>query len=57
MKDIEDVKQETYNRLVDIGYDREQVATLVNSFWKIIKRNWQGDPTIIITNEGQEIFL
>lgn len=57
VKTIEDVKQETYDRLVEMGYDREIITPLVNSFWKIIKRNWQGEPTIILTDEGQEIYL
>jgi hypothetical protein len=53
---IEQVKKDTYKRLVDMGYKPETVQKVVNSFWKVI-RTYNGKPTAVLTYDGQEIYL
>lgn len=54
--EIEQVKEDTYNRLVNLGYDPAAVTKLVNSFWKVIG-HFGGKPSKVITVYGQEIYL
>ena len=56
MKDIEQVKRETAERLIAMGYNKKAVQKVVNSFWKVI--GWyNGEPTRVLTVDGQEIYL
>lgn len=54
--EIEQVKEATYNRLIGMGYDPAAVSKLVNSFWKVT-RYFNGEPSMVITEDGQEIYL
>lgn len=56
MTEIEQVKRETYKRLINMGYTPATVANVVNSFWKVTKY-YNGKPSMVITTEGQEIYL
>lgn len=56
MKNIEMVKNETREKLIAMGYKPENVDKVVNSFWKVI-RWYNGEPTRVLTYDGQEIFL
>lgn len=56
MKDIEQVKKESREALLALGYSEETVNKVVNSFWKVI-RWYNGEPTRVLTYDGQEIYL
>lgn len=56
MTEIERVKQETREKLLNMGYSSEVVEKVVGSFWKVI-RWYQGEPTRVLTFDGQEIYL
>jgi len=56
MKSIEEVKKETAEKLIAMGYKPETVYKVVNTFWKVLKW-YNGEPTRVLTYDGQEIYL
>ena len=54
--EIQTVKEQTYTKLVNMGYDPAAVRKLVNTFWKVIGY-YNGQPSRVLTVDGQEIFL
>ena len=56
MTEIEIVKRETREKLLSYGYDEERVDSVVNSFWKVLRR-YGGKAASVLTVDGLEIYL
>ena len=56
MKTIEDVRKETAQALVMLGYTEEQAEKATADF-KEISRTYKGEPTAVMTYNGVEIYL
>ena len=56
MKTIEDVRKETVQALVMMGYTEERAENATAEF-KEISRTYNGEPTAVKTYDGIEIYL
>jgi len=56
MSDLERVKKETHDHLVNLGYSEDQARTVADSLAKI-SGYFRGKPSRVMTNEGIELWL
>lgn len=53
---LEEIKKESFNHLIKIGYSRDQAQKTVNQYQKI-SGYYKGRPSKVILKNGIELYL